>query len=157
VPSEKWIVKLAGKTTAESKRRKSPKRGKPWQIFSELVNFPDLVKHPNFSLDIALVDIEEVRRYTGEKPWRQHGWETVEQSLIRVVEIKSINQPADLLALFPETLPVKFTTSDLCDSAHIPRSLAQKAAYCLRKAGAVRQAGKRGRYKLYEQKLGILM
>ena len=133
------------------KRRKSPKRGAPYQVFAELVSFPGLVSHPNFSLDIVMADVEEVRFYTGERPWRQNGWVTVEQRLIRIVETITIHNPSDYWRLLPETLPGEFTTSDLQKLAGMPIWLAQKTAYCLRKAGVSQITGKRGRFNLYQR------
>jgi hypothetical protein len=151
VASEKWLVKLPNKESTQAQRRKSPKRGDPCQVFGELVSFPELIEYPNFTLDIVMVKIEEVRCYNGATRFRQNGWETIEKRLLQLVEIVTIKQPSDLLALIPETLPLIFTTSDLREKAQIPRWLAQKAAYCLKRAGAVRQGGKRGRYNLYEK------
>lgn len=147
---EKFLLKLSREKDGKPIRRKSPKRGQPYQVFSELVSFPELIAHPNFELDIVMAHVEEVRQYTGEKPWRQNGWETVEQRLIKVVDIICVDQPADLLALLPESLPVLFTSADLQKEVGIPSWLAQKTAYCLRKADAVKQVGKRGRFNLYE-------
>jgi hypothetical protein len=69
-------------TQAECVRRKSLKRGRPAHVFAELVSFPKLVLEPTFCLELALIQEEEVRRYTGKKRWRRHGWQTVERRLI---------------------------------------------------------------------------
>jgi hypothetical protein len=74
---EKWILKQPKPGQAEAVRRKSPKRGRPVDLFAELVSFPQLALAPNFTLELALIQEEEVRRYTGEKRWRRNGWETV--------------------------------------------------------------------------------
>lgn len=151
IASQKWLLKLPKQAGGPILRRKSPKRGCLQEVFGELVSFPELIAHPNFSLDVVLAEVEELRRYTGEKPWRQNGWVTVEQRLIRIVEVKTLERSEDLLALFPETLPGQFTTADLEIAADIPRWLAQRAAYCLNRAGAVEQVGKRGRFNLYKR------
>lgn len=151
IASEKWLLKLPKSKGGSVNRRKSPYRGKPFRLFGELVSFPELIGHKNFSLDVVLVDMEEVRRYTGKKLWRQNGWETVEQRLIRVVKILALQKPMDLLSLLPESLPVRFTTADIQRIAEMPLWLAQKTAYCLARAGAARRIGKRGRYNLYER------
>jgi hypothetical protein len=154
IASEKWLVKLPCVEGDPFVQRKSPKRGMPQQVFGELVSFPELIGHPNFVLDIALVDVEEVRCYTGKKPWRQNGWETVEQRLVRIVKVITIEKPGDLLSLVPETLPHIFTTADLQKQARLPRWLAQKAAYCLAQAGVAQRIGKRGRFNLFEITVG---
>lgn len=151
IASEKWLLKLPKAKGGTNSRRKSPKRGRPLEIFRELVSIPEMIKRPNFTLDVVMADIEEVRRYTGKKPWRQNGWETVEQRLIRVVKVITIHKPEDLMIFLPESLPGRFTSADLQKAAEIPRWLAQKTAYCLKQSGVVKQMGKRGRYNLYEQ------
>ena len=151
VAQQKWLLKLPQRSGEKAVRRKSPKEEAPYGVFAELVSFPELVSHPRFRLDVVMVEVEEVRQYSGEKPWRQNGWVTVEQRLERIHEIHQVQQPADLWHLLPETLPGEFTTSDLRHHAGMPLWLAQKTAYCLKKAGAVHQAGRRGRYNLYRR------
>ena len=57
----------------------------------------------------------------------------------------------DLAALVPDTLAEPFTTAGLAEALSIQRSLAQRMTYCLRHAGALRQAGKKGNAILYER------
>jgi hypothetical protein len=57
----------------------------------------------------------------------------------------------DLCDLLPAGLPSPFSTADLARLAKIPRWLAQKMAYCLRKTGAVVSVAKRGNALLYQQ------
>jgi hypothetical protein len=54
---------------ANNSRRKSPKRGTPLQIFDELVSFPQLQLRPGFSLELLLIQEEEVRRFDGSRGW----------------------------------------------------------------------------------------
>lgn len=150
IASEKWLIKLKEDCNNDFLRRKSPKRGRPLQVFNELISFPELMGHQNFGMDIVMADVEELRRYSGKKSWRQNGWQTIEQRLVRVVNTITLQKPADLLMLIPGRLPDKFTSADLQKLAKMPLRLAQKAVFCLRKAGAIKQSGKHGRYVLYE-------
>jgi hypothetical protein len=61
IAQEKWIVRLAADGVTQLGRRKSPKRGNIFQLFRELVSIPDLTRHPNFSLEVLLIQEEEVR------------------------------------------------------------------------------------------------
>jgi hypothetical protein len=70
---EKWLVKLPKEDGDKRKRRKSPKRGQVTDIFRELVSFPELLLEPNFSLEVLLIQEEEVRRYDGQRGWRRRG------------------------------------------------------------------------------------
>jgi hypothetical protein len=85
IPCEKWIVKLADHENATTNRRKSPKRGAFEQVFDELVSFPRLLMNPHFSIELLLIQEEEVRRYEGKRGWRRRGWVTYERSLLKVV------------------------------------------------------------------------
>jgi hypothetical protein len=149
IAQEKWIVKLAKDGSGEVMRRKSPKRGTVEEVFSELVSFPQLLSSPNFSLEVLLIQEEEVRRYEGMRRWRQRGWVTEERRLLEVVERKLFEVPADMGELLPSKLEEPFTTADLAGAIDCRQKLAQKMAYCLRRTGVIEQVGKRGMANLY--------
>ncbi len=150
IAQEKWIVKLAKKDgSGPTNRRKSPKQGKVEDVFWELVSFPELLRSPNFSLEVLLIQEEEVRRYEGKHRWRRRGWVTEERRLLEVVQRRLFETPADVRALLPMGLREPFTTEDLADATDCRRKLAQKMAYCMRKMGVIERVGKRGRANLY--------
>lgn len=147
IAREKWIVKLAeGGSTS---RRKSPKRGAVVDVFRELVSFPHLLAHPNFSLEVLLTQEEEVRRFDGRRGWRRKGWVTEHRRLLDVVERHLFETPGDIARLLPDGLADPFTTGDLATALGRPRRLAQQMAYCLRALDVIRQVGKRGNACLY--------
>ena len=145
---EKWITKF-DENGKQASRRKSPKRGQVVEIFQQLVSFPDLLACPSFSLEVLLIQEEEIRRYDGRKGWRRRGWVTEEHWLLQVIESHVFQDLADLWALIPTGLPAQFTTSDLAYEMQISRRLSQQVAYCLRKAGLIEVIGKRERSNLY--------
>jgi len=149
IAREKWIVKLAGDGHSQLSRRKSPRRGTLEDVFAELVSFPTLLAHPNFSLEVLLIQEEEVRRYDGTRGWRRRGWITHERRLLQVVGQRLFETPADLGVLVPPTLAEPFTTADLAAAIARPRRLAQRMAYCLREMDAITSVGKRGSAILY--------
>jgi hypothetical protein len=151
VAQDKWIVRQSknGRRVPRCARRKSPKRGTVELAFEELVSIPQLLAHSNFSLDVLLIQEEEVRRYDGTRNWRRKGWATHERRLVQVVGQRLFETPKDMLALIPTTLPEPFTTTDLAEATGQPLWLAQKMAYCLREMGAITVVGKRGRGILY--------
>jgi hypothetical protein len=81
---EKWLLKLPKEGNENPTRRKSPKRGRPVEIFKELVSFPQLLINSNFSLELVMIQEEEVRRYMGNGRWYKNGWGTVERRLISI-------------------------------------------------------------------------
>jgi hypothetical protein len=96
-----------------------------------------------------LIQEEEVRRYEGGRAWRRRGWVTEERRLLQVVDRQVFERPADMAELLPAGLVEPFTTAELAKATGLPRRLAQKMAYCLRKMDAIEVAGKSGRAVLY--------
>jgi hypothetical protein len=149
VAQEKWIVKVGEEGQSQLSRRKSPKRGRVDEVFAELVSFPELIAHPNFALEVLLIQEEEVRRYNGSRAWRRRGWVTQERRLLQIVGSHRFEAPPDMARLLPAGLDQPFTTADLAQATGSARRLAQKMAYCLRKMGALEVCGKAGRALLY--------
>jgi hypothetical protein len=149
VAQERWIVKQGGDGHTQLSRRKSPKRGSYAHLFGELVSFPAIMNESNFSVEVVLIQEEEIRRHHPNRGWRRRGWLTHERRLLRVLERRRFDTPDDLLALLPAGLPERFTTAQLGRALGERRRLAQQMAYCLREMGAIEQVGKRGRFNLY--------
>jgi hypothetical protein len=148
VVQEKWIVRLATGNGEIAVRRKSPKRGRWEDLFWELVSIPQLLSHPNFSLEVLLTREEEVRRYKGKRKWRSKGWVIEGRRLMDVLDRRLFRNSADWLAFVPDGLQ-SFTTKDLATIADTRRELAQKMAYCLRQARMIELIGRQGRANMY--------
>ncbi|NQV06504.1 hypothetical protein HQ535_08120 [bacterium] len=136
IASVKWIVKVDAHGQ-EVSRRRSPKRGITADVCAELVSFPSLLSHPNFLLEVLLIEEEEVWRPDATKGWRRNGYAIQERRLIDVFDSTEFGSPRDLLTLLPPGLPDRFTTKDLADLLGRTRHLAQEVAYCLRESGAI--------------------
>jgi len=152
IPRDKWIVKLAADGESPVSRRKSPKRGAFEHVFDELIRMPAMLMHPNFSLELVLIEEEEVRRYDGVRGWRRGGWVTDERRLLRVLETRLLTEASDMSAFLPDILPEPFSVSDLATTIRSTRRLAQRMVYCLRSTGCLAPVGKRGNAILYERR-----
>ena len=148
IVQEKWIVRMATGDRGKAIRRKSPKRGRLEDLFWELVSIPQLLSHPNFSLEVLMIRQEEVRRYEGKRKWRSKGWVIEGRQLLGVLDRRLFGESADWLRFLPEGLEL-FTTSDLAAGIATKRELAQKMAYCLREGRMIELIGRRGRSNLY--------
>jgi len=151
LPKEKWLVKRWNLEDPDSKteRRKSPKHGKPHEIFEELVSFPDLISRDNFEIEIAWTREEELRHRDKRRGWRRHGWVVDERRLIDVIGQQRFEKPSDFASLLPATVGDNFTTKDLSAATARGRRFGGQMAYCLRKMGLIERIGKRGRAYLY--------
>jgi len=146
-----WLERRSGNETA---RRWSPKRCGFLELFDELVYVAPIFPHPQLTLEVPLVEIEERRVRIKAKRRRRFApdYEIAEQCLTRVVDSRRFHQNADLMHLLPRTLPQPFHTAHLAEMLSITRWLAQRIAYCLRKTGAVEECGKQGNARLYQIK-----
>jgi hypothetical protein len=151
IAAERWLLRVDA-DGAVAGRRRSPKRGRPMDLFEELVAFPELVAHPNFRIELLMIREEEVRgpiparaRYRYPREW----WR-LDRRLLEVVDTTRIDTPPDLLALLPEGLPSPFTTADIVAGSRRSKRLAMRSTYCLSKAGAIRPVGRSGRLLTYE-------
>lgn len=143
IAHRKWIVK-GPHDGKPSTRRKSPKVGSLYDVFGELVSFPSLADHPNFAIEVLMIDEEEVRRFDGNRSWRRRGWAVVDRRLLDVTDRISLVTAADWVSLLPPEVSEPFTTADLAAGIDRPRRTAQQMAYCLREMGAIEISGKRG-------------
>lgn len=152
---EKWLVRVAADGQTEIGRRRSPKRGAFEDIFDELVHVPQLLAHPNFSLEILLIREEEIRRVrqAREKPARRtrfpRDWDRHDHRLLEVVSSRRVNSAQDLAQFLPATLPELFTNADLAAALGNHAHRAQTMTYVMRQLGLVEIVGKHGRALVY--------
>ncbi|MFC2055896.1 hypothetical protein ACFLV7_16615 [Chloroflexota bacterium] len=149
IAAEKWIIYLPADRDEPIRRRKSPKRGRYEHLFRELVYISRFVFDNNFSIEILLIHEEEIRRDDGLGSWRRKGWSIIDRRLIEVIDQVLLSSVNDYQMFLPENLPQPFTTKNLSLSLHIPHSLAQQMAYCLRSMNIITVSDKRGREILY--------
>lgn len=148
IVQEKWIVRPATDEPRRVLRRRSPKRGRLEDLFWETVSIPHLLSNRNFSLEVLMIKAEEARRYEGKRQWRRRGWGIEERRLLEVVDRRLFKDTADWRGILPEGLE-SFTATDLATATDTGTTLAQKMAYCLRRASVIELIGRRGRANLY--------
>ncbi|MFX0126359.1 MAG: hypothetical protein ACFFAE_22245 [Candidatus Hodarchaeota archaeon] len=149
IVKDKWIINVDTHTDKIIHKRLSPKHGSYIDIFEELIRIPDMISHPNFTVELILVHIAEIRRNDGKGSWRRAGWSIHDKKLVRILERKIFYTPIDFLLLKPTTLRTPFTNIKLARSLKISLRLAQKMSYCLRKMGIIKVIGKKGKAFLF--------
>ena len=150
----KYLVKRGRKNGRVVDRRKSPKRGTRLDVFDELVYLTRLFPHPNLTLEMVLVEVEEWRfpGHGRRRRRRDADFEVEDRKLLRVQETIRLATLADLWKLLPADLPQPFDTEELAERLDVTRHVAQRIAYCLRETGAAKNVGKRGNAILYERR-----
>ncbi len=139
----KWIVHVS-RSGEFVTRRKSPKKGKLIDVFNELIHTPSLIKNTNFSLEVLLIEEEELRCKDGRGSWRRRGVSVKNRKLLKVFDRIVFENSQNFQEFLPKDLDGYFTNKVLALKRGISIKLAQKITYCLRKMGVISIAGKKG-------------
>jgi hypothetical protein len=140
----KWITYVS-KDDVVLNNLKSPRKGRLTDVFGELVMIPDMIGEENFSLEVLLIDMEEVRCADGRGSWRRRGVSIREKRLLKVNSRVLFQNRADYLKILPDSLNDVFTNRELAKLARISVGIARQITYCLRKSGVVRLVDVKGR------------
>ena len=148
----KWLSWIDESTGEVTPRRKSPKKGKPQQVFVELYKIKEHLNNPNLNLRIVMMEVEEYRFLNGWSKDRKKGSSCSDRIPIALEEEYVIESPADYSKLIPEELPMQFTTKDYAKHAKVSVTIAQVSLNVMCSIGTIDLVGKQGRLKLYEKK-----
>ena len=149
IPQLKWIVHVA-KSGEMIRRRKSPRKGRLVDLFYELVNTPSLVKEENFSLEVLMIEEEELRCNDGKGSWRRRGISIKDRRLMNVNSKSLFKNEKDFLRFLPNYLIDPFTNKEFAKLSGVSINLARRITYCLRKMGAITPTGKKGKELIFK-------
>lgn len=147
---EKQIVTLHPRNKSVIRARKSPKRGTPLDVFSEMIHFTKCFPHPNVMLDCWLVRVTEHRVDVKSKRRRRKPYRLVDVFLEEKLGAFKLHTAADLKRML--NVPrgnAPFCTQSLAQHLNVNRWFAQQIAYVLYHCGAAIRDGKRGNSHLY--------
>ena len=130
-------------------RRKSPRRGSPWDLFDALVYAPELPLTGGLAIELVLLDASEQRIRDGKGSWRRKGVSIKDHQLLAVHERIRLEKLTDYLRFVPFTRTESFTSASLAEKAGIRRELAQKTLYVLTKLGIIEKTGKQRNTLVY--------
>jgi hypothetical protein len=143
--NERRLVRRARLRGPDLAPRRSPKRGQAVDLFDDLVGLMPIYPHPNLTIELLSVAIDEIR--VNRKRWP--GYSVLDRRLREVGSSIFLKEAADLWTLLPGDLASPFTTLDLAHRLGRPLFFAQRVAYCLRLAGAAETVGKQGNRRVY--------
>lgn len=150
IPREKWLYWIDEETGEVSQKRKSPKKGNPYQAFIELYKIRPFLGNPNLRLRLALIDMEEYRLLNGWSRDKKKGSERFDRIPTEFFEEVCIDCIRDYMQLIPFELPEQFTVKDFAKCAKIPGRLAGTVLLILHDLELVRRVGKSGNSYIYE-------
>ncbi|GAA4295303.1 hypothetical protein [Nibribacter koreensis] len=149
VTLEKVVAQVDGTGTQVLSRRKSPYKGALTDLFEELVRIPELVAHPNFTLEFVLIKEEEVRCRDGKGSKYRKRVSVKDRVLLEVFSTHLFTCAQDFLQFLPDSLPQPFSNKDVQKALALPLHRCRQITYCLRKMDALVVSGKKGNELLF--------
>lgn len=150
IPRIKWVSWIDEETGEASPKRKSPKKGNPYQAFVELYKIRPFLKNENLHFKFALIDMEEYRLLNGWSRDKKRGSERFDRIPLDFVEEVCIDRREDYMQFVPFDLPEPFTSREFAKCAKIPMRLANVVLLILTDLSVVTRVGKQGNCYLYE-------
>lgn len=149
IPREKWLIWIDEESGELSNKRKSPKKGNPYQAFIELYKIKMFLKEPNLRLKLVLVDMEEYRLLNGWSRDKKKGSTRYDRIPLQITEEVKILCTQDYMQFVPAELEEDFTVKEFAKAAHIPAKLAQTVVNILYYVEVIERTGKQGKAYLY--------
>ena len=150
IPASKWVTWIDPETGELGKRSRSPKKGSFYSAFRELYRISSYLDHPNLSIKLILLDMEEYRLQDGWGRSGKRGSHRYDRIPTRIVGETLLTQPRDYLQFIPYDLEEPFTAKELARSCGYPRESFSTEALILRKLGVIEKTGTKGRSYLYK-------
>jgi hypothetical protein len=132
-------------------RRRSPKTGQPLEACFELYRIKPFLKHPQLSVKIIMLDLEEYRNLDGWSRDKKKGSSRYDQIPLQVTTVIDLIDAKDYARLLPDDLPATFTTKDLHLQAHISLKRAQIACNILSHLEVIQKTGKQNKMITYQK------
>jgi ribosomal protein S25 len=150
MPYIKWISWLDEETGYISNKRKSPKKGNPYEAFYQLYKIKSYLNNPNLRIKIIMMNMEEIRLLNGWSDNKKKGSTRFDRFPIELVSELDFCEIDDYMQMIPIELNDVFTSKEYAKEAHISVSMAQIALNILTYLGIVKRVGKKGNSILYE-------
>lgn len=149
IPAVKWVIWVDPGSGTEVSRRKSPKKGSPYQAFNELYKIKSYLGDPNLRILFLFIDMEETRLLDGWSRDKKRGATKYDRIPLELVDEMLFERVEDYRMMIPPELS-GFTTREYAKSTKIPLSHAQTALNIFYYLNVVERIGKKGNSYLYE-------
>lgn len=146
----------------EISKRKSPRQGSIYDLFSELTAIYPILLHENFTLEILEITMIE-KRMKLNTPQKQNKRQRFQRDYLKtnkyldeILQVTDFKTKEDYLSLFPATLPKEFCAKDLSEEFkkynQFPKTAYKQANLILwvySRMDLIEYIGKKGRSKFY--------
>jgi ribosomal protein S25 len=144
------MIELYDENNVLIRKRKSPQKGKVWDVFKALLYAPELAVAKNITIELVPIDLTEIRKDDGKGSWRRKGVSVIDKTINAFHEPITLKTKKDYQFFTPFKKDETFTSTDLAKKVGISPALAAKTLYTLTKIGFVLRLEKKGRSWLYK-------
>lgn len=149
MPYIKWLSWLDEETGYIGPKRKSPKKGNPYEAFYQLYKIKSYLTNPNIRIKIVMMNMEEIRLLNGWSKDKKKGSSRFDRIPTEIVEEIDLYSLEDYMQMVPIELTETFCSKDYAKASHLSIGMAQTALNILTYTGTVKRIGKRGNEILY--------
>ncbi len=150
LPYVKWVCWIDRETGEVSKKRKSPKCGRPHDGLYEMSKIKEFLADERISLTVLMINMEEYRNLDGWGNGGKRGSSRHERIPLELVEEYNFSSHEDYKLFIPDGLNEKFTLKEFEKASKLNHNRAVGGLNILRSLGIVDSVGKRGRENLYQ-------
>ena len=139
IARSKNIVTVDPETGEALSKRRSPKKGTPYEAYAELIHIMPFLKEPNLTVRAVMVDLDEYRVFRGKPVRHNKGYSRTERVPVAFGEEFEIGKRTGWRALIPSEIEVMdyFTIRDFSGFSGLTYYRANAAIKVLCAAGAV--------------------
>ncbi len=145
----KWVAWIDPETGEIGKPRRSGRRGSFTDAGKQLIYILPLLGHPNLTLRLVLLDVEEQRLLDGWGNGGKRGSHRAERLPLALGETPTLKGSADYAALLPSDLPTPFTAAQFGKAARLQGRNLQGTLKVLLSLGILRREKDGQKYIYY--------
>ncbi|MDO5475683.1 MAG: hypothetical protein Q4F43_01045 [Eubacteriales bacterium] len=150
IPARKWIIWIDPETGELVKRNRSSRRGSFYQAFRELYRIRPWLRHPNLTLELLLIDMDEYRLLDGWSRDRKRGSHRYDRIPLALQDRLLLTCPRDYMQLVPADLQEPFTSAQFAAAAGYRKNGFSTVLLLLTEMGVLDRVGKKGNSWLYK-------
>lgn len=145
----KWVSWIHPETGEISKPRRSGRKGSFTDAGKQLIYILPLLSHPNLTIRLVLLDVEEQRLLDGWGNGGKRGSHRAERLPLALGEQVMLRKDDDYAALLPPDLPDSFTAAQFGKAAHLQGRNLQGTLKVLLSVGVLRREKDGRGYQYY--------
>lgn len=130
-------------------RRKSPRKGRIYDVLRQLYYIRDMLCDPGLSIKLVLIDLEEYRLLDGYGESRKGRATKYEKIPVSLLDEIDFTDRRDYMMLLPPSLPDLFTAKELASCLGVSSFVSYLAIKVFLETGCIAPAGKIGRSAAY--------